>query len=210
MDAPGQGTATSNRERAASWPCHLARALWVPESSGAVDVAWRAVIDTLTQIAPSLSPRGGAVEWSAEEASVYQRGMGDLEPSPERAIRALSRSAASFALLLHTSLSTAEAARLLGVNESRIRQRLSDRTLYGLKDQDGWHLPRFQFMEGGAVPGIAAIFPHLPAAIDPVAVENWFTSPNWELVHRGKPLSPRDWLANGGDPADVAALARLL
>jgi hypothetical protein len=129
MDAAGRGTATTDRERAASWPRDLARALQVPESSGAVDVAWRAVIDTLTQIARPLSPRDDAVEWSAEEAAAYQRGMGDLEPSPERAIRAVSCSAAGFALLLHTSLSTAEAARLLGVNESRIRQRLNDRTL---------------------------------------------------------------------------------
>jgi hypothetical protein len=136
--------------------------------------------------------------------------LGDLEPSPERTMRALSRSAARFAFLLHTSLSTKEAARLLGVNESRVRQRLSDRTLYGFKDQDGWHLPRFQFTESGAVHGIAAVFPDLPTGIDPIAVENWFTSPTWELVHQGQAFSPRDWLESGGNPSDVAALARLL
>jgi hypothetical protein len=57
----------------------------------------------------------------------------------------LMRTIADYMALLETSLTTAEAARYLKVDVSRIRQRLRERSLFGI-DYDGERrLPRFQF-----------------------------------------------------------------
>ena len=47
--------------------------------------------------------------------------------------------------LIETSLSTAQAAALLGVDVSRIRQRIRNRSLAGVEYEGEWRLPRFQF-----------------------------------------------------------------
>lgn len=54
-------------------------------------------------------------------------------------------SAADYMALLESSHSTAEAARFLGVDASRIRQRIRERSLYGIEYENAWRLPRFQF-----------------------------------------------------------------
>ncbi len=59
----------------------------------------------------------------------------------------------------------AEAARLLGVDPSRVRQRLGERTLYGVKTARGWRLPAFQFdldQPDRLVPGIGALIEQEP------------------------------------------------
>jgi hypothetical protein len=53
------------------------------------------------------------------------------------------RGALEYAALRATALTTKEAAARLDVNDSRIRQRLADRALYGLKVDDEWRLPVF-------------------------------------------------------------------
>ncbi len=103
-----------------------------------------------------------------------------------------------------------EVARLLGVDDSRVRQRLTKRSLYGIKLPDGWRLPAFQFdpaRPGRLVPGIGRVLPRLDPALHPVAVYRWFTLPNVDLVLDDTPVSPLDWLRSGGDPTEVAALA---
>ncbi len=111
------------------------------------------------------------------------------------------------------SLSTAEVAARLGVNPSRIRQRLLARTLYGFKDSAGWWLPEFQFDEGATVPGVEQIFPEIEPSVSPVAVARWFVTPWMDLVvdeEREIVVSPRTWLLEGRDPALVAAQAQVL
>jgi hypothetical protein len=54
----------------------------------------------------------------------------------------LMRSIADYMALLETSLSAAEAARYLKVDVSRIRQRLRERSLYGIEYNGERRLPR--------------------------------------------------------------------
>ena len=113
-------------------------------------------------------------------------------------------------MLLATARPVAEAARLLGVDPSRVRQRLGERSLYGLKTPRGWRLPAFQFdldQPDRLVPGIGGVLAALPPDLHPVAVYNWLTLPDPDLAWGDEPVSPLDWLRSGGDPAVVAALA---
>ena len=117
--------------------------------------------------------------------------------SPER--DPLIRTIADYMALLETSLTTAEAARYLKVDVSRIRQRLRERSLYGI-DYDGERrLPRFQFERKHVLPGLREVISALPEALNPLDVAEWFLAPNpdLELEDEDAPLSPREWLLRG-------------
>lgn len=146
-------------------------------------------------------------ELTAAEAAALARGGFDLRPWPVEQPSPLVTTAAAYAALLAASLTVAETAALLGVDPSRIRQRLAAGSLYGLRRADGWRLPRFQFDAGRLAPGIAQVLPQLDRALHPLTVARWFELPNPDLVLDEAPVSPRDWLRGGGDPAPVAALA---
>jgi excisionase family DNA binding protein len=119
------------------------------------------------------------------------------------------QAALEYALLRTTSLTTQQAAERLGVNNSRIRQRLAARALYGIKVGDEWRLPAFQFRDDGLVPGIDQVLPNLPENLNPVAVHRWFHLRQPDLSGAGEQamLSPIEWLESGNDPTVVAELA---
>ncbi len=121
----------------------------------------------------------------------------------------VARAAAETAALWATSLRVTDAAERLGVDPSRIRQRLGERSLYGAKRGGEWHLPAFQFAEDSLVDGIDQVLRFLPEGMHPVAVWNWFRFPKPELENdAGQPLSPLDWLRGGWPAAPVAELVR--
>lgn len=124
------------------------------------------------------------------------------------------RGAIEYAALRATALTTREAAARLDVNDSRVRQRLADRALYGLKVNDEWRLPVFQFeAEGGLIPQIDRVLPRLAENLSAIAVFRWFTSPNPDLASpetNEEPVSPIAWLRLGLDPDEVADLAAQL
>ncbi len=122
----------------------------------------------------------------------------------------VARTAFEYALLRATGLTTHEAAKRLGVNDSRVRQRLAQRALYGIKAGDEWRLPAFQFTRTGLVAGIDRVLPRLPQSLNPVAVYRWFHTPNPDLEgkeEQGRALTPLQWLQTGNDPDAVAELA---
>jgi hypothetical protein len=118
----------------------------------------------------------------------------------------VSRFVATYAGLLATSLTSADVAEMLGVDASRVRQRLGAKTLYGVKTEHGWRAPRFQFDGDRLVPGIERVFPRVDPGSHPVAVYRWFTLPNPELELQDRSVSPRDWLLSGGSPAAIPPL----
>jgi hypothetical protein len=103
----------------------------------------------------------------------------------------ITRASAAYSALLATAFSIKEVAQALQRNESRVRQRLLQRTIYGIRRGRGWLLPRFQFqvekkgsdhVVTGVVPDIQQVFPLLDPELHPVSVWRWFTSPSMELV----------------------------
>lgn len=151
---------------------------------------------------------------TAAEAAVLERGGFVLEPTELGAEDPLVQTAAELAALLQESLSTTEAAGRLGVDPSRIRQRLTSvpPSLYGIRLESGWVVPAFQLEGGKTLPGIADVVARLDSELHPVAVYRWFHLANPDLVleRKGKEprlLSPRDWLRLGLAVEPVAELA---
>lgn len=119
----------------------------------------------------------------------------------------LARTIVDYMALIETSMSTAEAAAMLKVDVSRIRQRIRERSLLGLEYEGAWRLPRFQFERGKVLPGLAAVLTALPEGINPLDVATWFLEPDVDLEIGDATPSPRKWLLSGGDPATLARLA---
>lgn len=134
---------------------------------------------------------------------------GGLDLSPLRADEddPLARTAAAYATLLATSLTVPQAADRLGVDPSRVRQRLAARTLYGIRRGGGWRIATFQFEGNTLLPGIGRVLARLPAELHPMVVFRWFHAPDPDLTVDSRALSPRDWLRLGNDPERVAAIA---
>jgi hypothetical protein len=122
----------------------------------------------------------------------------------------LAQSIADYMAMLDTSLTTLQAAKHLEVDPSRIRQRLRERSLYGIEYDGEKRLPLFQFERRKVIPGLAAILAELPKQLSPLDVAEWFLSPNpdLEIESRAEPVSPRKWLLSGRPVERVVALAR--
>lgn len=147
---------------------------------------------------------------TVDEVGLLRRG--GIAPEDFARVRPdLREAAALYDDLLAISFTVGEAAARLGVDPSRIRQRLAARTLYGVRAGQSWRLPRFQFCPtSGVVPGIEKVIARLPADLSPVAVHRWFTLPHVDLTTRDdaeRPLSPLEWLQTGHSPLVAAALA---
>ena len=157
---------------------------------------FEAEASTLTASEESALARGGVEPVSEEDVAVVQ-----------------ARAASAFQELRDSSLTVDEAAVRLGVNPSRIRQRLAARSLYGLKDGNTWLLPAFQFVSSGLVPGVGVVVRTMPPDIGPLAAARWFTSPNPDLCARDedeRPLTPLQWLLGGKPPEAAVELAAAL
>lgn len=171
----------------------------------------RMVLAALGEMNPVLTTEEPSREWPPMELAALARGGFSFEPvQGQIADDPIASTVALQTALVATSVSVIEAAHSLGLNPSRIRQRLAARTLYGLKTIGGWRLPAFQFDQGRPLPGIERILPYLDRSLHPVAVYSWFTAPDPDLEVSDVPVSPRDWLRLGNDPDAVARLATAL
>ena len=112
--------------------------------------------------------------------------------------------------LLEDSLSAAEAAKLLRVDVSRVRQRLRERSLFGIEYAGNWRLPRFQFERRLVIPGLARVLKSLPPDLFPLDIVDWFAlpDPDLQLDSDAAPLSPREWLLSGRPIEAAVMLAR--
>lgn len=146
---------------------------------------------------------------SADEVAGLQAVQADLRPRGRRERDPRADAAAGYAAVLAGSLTVAEVAEALGIDGSRVRHRLAARQLLGVRRTEGWRLPTWQFgADGHPLPGLEQVLRVLPPDLHPVALTRFFISAAPELRIGRAPVSPRDWLAGGGDPQPVAALAR--
>ncbi len=145
---------------------------------------------------------------SATEAEVLERGGFSLKPARRAEARPLSKTVAAYVAMMDDALSVSEAAKRLRVDPSRIRQLLSNGSLYGLKVKGEWRLPRFQFTTRGLVPGVEQVLRALPDDLHPVEVLTWLGSPDPDLEVGERSVSPLEWLRSGGDPERARAVAR--
>jgi hypothetical protein len=146
------------------------------------------------------------------EAEALERAGFELNPADLGSDDPLARSAAQYAALIKTSLSTSRVAGMLDVKASSVRKRLSSRppTLFGIRLDFGWHIPRFQFDGDRPLPGLGEVIARLDRELHPVAVYRWFTMSHPDLIPDSESedgLSPRDWLRLGFSPVKLGQLA---
>jgi len=186
----------------------ILRTVRVPRRSKAVDdMALRlAGLETLVQQVADEGEEG----FTAEERQALVAGGFELDaPSPDdpNVLASLE-----LAHLLDSTLSVEQAASRLGVNESRVRQRLlaSPPTLYGVKASGAWRLPSFQFVGKHVLPGLDALLASLDPALSPAAFVRWLRAPNPDLAvgKEETATSPLRWLRAGRSAEPVAQLAR--
>ena len=165
----------------------------------------------LTTATRTAGSRHAAGELSAAELAAL-RGVGAFKDDLPIGADSdpLLRSQAQYMALLEESLSTAEAAKLLQVDVTRVRQRLRERSLYGLEYEGTWRLPRFQFERRLVIPGLAQVLKALPPDLFPLDVVDWFLQPepDLQLENDAAPLSPRAWLLSGRPIDAVSKVAR--
>ncbi|HEX5533523.1 MAG TPA: hypothetical protein VFX33_07260 [Actinomycetales bacterium] len=169
------------------------------------------VSDLLEVLAVELSraPRTtGAGDLSQHERDILESAGVDLD-GPDDFGRPEITTAAQYAALLHDALTVDQAAERLQVSPGRVRQRLSDRTLYGIQSggRRTWRMPSWQFTQDGAVPGIDTVLRSLPPQLHPVTVTEFMHATTTDLSVVGHAVSPLQWLLSGHDPSVVADLA---
>lgn len=110
--------------------------------------------------------------------------------------------------LYSTAYTAAEVSSGLGVNDSRIRQRRLNHTLWAIDDGGAWVYPAVQFelVDNGRdapqslkhVRGLDRVLPDLLTKdLHPTAVAGFLLTPQHELRIGGQPTPVREWLLHG-------------
>jgi hypothetical protein len=154
---------------------------------------------------PALDPRK---QLSSAEAEALERGGFSLAVPRRHQGGLAPGTVAAYVAMMDDALSVGEAAKRLHVDQSRVRQLLANRSLYGVKAKGEWRLPRFQFAARGTVPGIQEVLRAVPGDLHPVEVLTWLGNPDPDLEIGDQALSPLDWLRSGGDPERASEVAR--
>jgi len=98
-------------------------------------------------------------------------------------------------------------ATLLGVDRSRVSQRVRDRSLYAFSRGDTRFFPQWQFTDHGTLPGLRQVVTALDEGLHPLVVDHWFITPSVDLEVGDVPVAPVVWLETGGNPQVAAELA---
>lgn len=168
-----------------------------------------ALVEALSSRHAILYPFAARSGLTSAEADALRLGGFDMNARELGKEDPVVRAAAEHAAILTSAWTTGEAADRLACSDGRIRQRLAERTLYGVHGRRRWLIPSFQFGPTGEIPGWDRVAPLLPETLSAVVLLGWLTRPNPDLVLGvdEAPTSPRDWLLSGHDPAQVAELA---
>lgn len=128
---------------------------------------------------------------------------------PKNAVEATRAATRAFGELLERSIPGDEAAaQYLGVNRSRVSQRVTEGSLYAFEGGDDRYFPSWQFSSNKTIQGLKIVLEALDRELHPLVVDHWFTTPNVDLEVNSEPTPPAAWLATGGDPTAAAVLAQ--
>ena len=152
-------------------------------------------------------PDPAAAPLAAQAVQALHEHGGDLarvvvdhwDPAVVRTEQALA-AGRSVKALMESTVDPAEAARLLGVDRSRIYHRLADGSLYGLRVGRLRRLPRWQFTISGELPGLRELLAVLRAdAVSALTVDAFMHAAAEELDGE----TPLGYLAAGAPPSRV-------
>lgn len=182
-----------------------------------VEMASGAEIETLLGKIAELYEAGPgrppAADLTPDQTAALQKAgslVDEIVPVEERAS---VLSAARTDVLIEDALTTREVATMLGVSESRVRQRALARSLLSTKNASGLHFYRFQFEDQHELPGWEVVAPAFPVDAHPLSMQHVLDAPRDELAVGADEVSVRQWLKAGGAAgiaADAVAVAYLL
>jgi hypothetical protein len=156
-------------------------------------------------------PAAGASELTAEQESLlveYGGMVASTRHEGDSVARAtLGLASANLAEQVRTSLTVAQVAARLRINESQVQRRARSGGLYGFKIDTSMRLPLWQFEREAPIIGLRAILAALPDGLHPLEVAGFMLTPDPDLIVAGQATSPREWLSGGGDVAPVCELA---
>lgn len=122
---------------------------------------------------------------------------------------ARSESLNVFFHVFESALPTAEVARWLGRDPSRIRQRVREGSLLALEANGEVRLPALQFHRNAEIPGLGEVLRALPPGTSALEALSWFATPAPDLADdNDAPRSPRDYLLQTGDAVAVIDIAQ--
>lgn len=156
-------------------------------------------------------PADAAAEFSAEERAALERAGAKFSALPDGTPDPVEQMRIAFGAIATDSVSVEDTADALARDQSRIRQRIRERSLWSIPGERGARLPRVQFDQRDSklveIPGMGRVLQALPLDLHPVALLRWLTRPKPDLEVDGVALSPRDWLRGGGQVDEAVALA---
>jgi hypothetical protein len=165
---------------------------------------------------------GVLLEQIAERAEQHQ--LSDSLPDPERELwehlgasfgdrdasaRNAVAMAAAYADLISERciIGDAAMAQRLGVDRSRVSQRVNERSVFVVATAADRCYPVWQLAGDRTIPGLRDVLAAIDPSLHPVTVDHWFTTPNVDLTAAAEPMSPALWLATGGRVEAVIDLA---
>jgi hypothetical protein len=169
---------------------------------------------TTTQFAAALRSLPSSRPWAASLTEDEARLLDDADIREDRdaLVAAGTEIAGHRAHLAVTAFTADDVATGLGVNASRVRQKRIAGELWAIPDGNTWVFPVLQFETGDnggptlPVRGLDQVFKALPQDLHPVAVAEFLRTPQPGLVH-GRPMTPVEWLREGGDIDQAVAAA---
>lgn len=161
-----------------------------------------------TSLLPSVQPVDPTLP-AAEALALEAVGLRTTPQTRARAETARARYVSTFLDLFNKADTPTQLAHKLGLDPSRIRQRIRDRTLLAIELNGEKRVPRFQFEGKTEVPGLPKVLAWVDDRVSPLAFAMWFLTPTPDLAwgEGEAPTSPREWLLRTGDVAAVLALA---
>lgn len=168
------------------------------EALGATAQQTRNVLaDALDEIAHAVQP---VAQIGAQSAALYD--AAGFAERPDAFGVAIDR-AVAMDLLTRSALTVNLAAARLGVTTGRVRQRVSDRSLWAFKANNRILLPSEQFIGDSLIPGIDKVIPATSKDLPPLSMLGLLTTAQEGLLVDGQQVSIVDWLAGGGDTASA-------
>lgn len=161
---------------------------------------------------PAIKP--GAAALTEDEARLLDQA--GFVADPVAFAEAAADIVAHTALLINSAYTGPEVASLLGINESRVRQRRLARSLWAIESDGTWVYPTIQFefnlttgKPDRQIRGLERVFRALPEGRHPSAVAGLLRTPQPELEVEGRPLSILEWLRSGGPVEPVLELIEI-
>ena len=113
-------------------------------------------------------------------------------------------------LTLNSIVGDGEMAQELGVDRTRVSQKVREQSLYFFENAEGRCFPRWQLVDGKPIRELKKLIAAFDRTLHPLTVEHWMGARNAELVIDGESVTPTQWLITGGHIDIVSELAAQL